>query len=101
MKTVYKCEKCGKVFDDFDEAEVHENMHFTVKQWYDENDQKVVDRNTEWIPELYAPSAICVPMVRSFYDDGEWKTETSYVKYYYSAKKSAEQVFPIDESIIG
>lgn len=100
MISCYKCEKCGKVFDDINEAEVHENKHFTFKHWYDENDQKVVDRNTEWISELYAPSAICVPMVRTFYGDGEWKTETSYVKYYY-AKQQAEEVFPIDESIIG
>ena len=100
MKTVYKCEKCERVFDDYDECVLHEGKHFSVKQWYDETDEKVVERNTEYEPELYAPSAICVPMVRTFYEDGEWKKETSYVKYYYSAKKSAEEVFPIDESII-
>lgn len=101
MKTVYKCEKCGRVFEDYEQAEAHENGHFTVKQWYDENDEKVVLHNTEYDPELYSPSAICVPMVRTFYDDNEWKTETIYLKYYYSAKRPAEQVFPIDESIIG
>lgn len=101
MLNCYKCEKCGQIFDDYDEAEMHENKHFTVKSWYDEEDEKVIKRNTEYDPMLYAPSAICVPMVRTYYENGEWKQETSYVKYYYSAKKPAEQVFPIDESIIG
>lgn len=101
MKTVYKCEKCGRVFDDYQAAEEHENRHFTVKQWYNDDDEKVVNRNTEYEPELWAPSAVCIPMQRCIYENGEWKTETSYVKYYYSAKKPAEQVFPIDESIIG
>lgn len=101
MKTVYRCEKCGLTFEDYEKAEIHENKHFTVKTWYDDTDEKVVERDTEYVPELFAPSAVVIPMVRSFYEDGEWKKETAYVKYYYSGKKSAEQVFPIDESVIG
>ena len=101
MKQVYKCEKCGRVFEEYDKAELHENKHFTVKDWIDGEDEKVIARDTEYEPELYAPSAVVVPMVRSFWEDGEWKKETAYVKYYYSAKKSAEQVFPIDDAVIG
>ena len=100
MKTVYKCEKCGMVFDDYEKACEHESNHFVPKTWYTTDDMKVVDSNTEWIPELYAPSAVVVPMERSFYADGEFKTEVTYVKYYYSAKHSAEQVFPIDETLM-
>lgn len=101
MKTVYRCERCGMVFDEFDKAVDHENRHFIVKEWLDDTDEKVVARDTEYEPELYAPSAVVVPLVRSYYEGDEWKTETTYVKYYYSAKKPAEQVFPIDESVIG
>ena len=101
MKTVYKCEKCGLVFEDYEKAELHENKHFTVKRWYTSDEEEVLSSNTEYEPELYAPAAICVPMTRSFFEDGEWKSETMYLKYYYSAKKPAEQVFPVDNSIIG
>ena len=98
MTTCYRCEKCGKVFDDYNQACDHENRHFTPKTWMTDDDMKVVNADTEWIPELYAPSAVVIPMERLIYEDDEWKTEVSYVKYYYSAKKAAEQVFPIDES---
>lgn len=100
MKTCYKCERCGKVFDNYESASEHENSHFTPKTWLLECDMKVVNDNTEWSNELYAPSAVVVPMERTVFEDGEWKTETAYVKYYYSAKQCAEQVFPkkdIDE----
>lgn len=102
MKTVYKCERCGHVFDDYESCENHENLHFVIKSWIDSDDEKVLNRETEYEPELYAPSAIVVPMTRCFYDAAasDWKKETIYLKYYYSAKKAAEQVFPIDESII-
>lgn len=100
MKTCYKCEKCGMVFDDYTNASEHENKHFIPKTWVNDDDQKVINDNTEWIPELYAPSAVVIPMERMVYIDSEWKTEVSYVKYYYGAKKTAEEVFSVDESLI-
>jgi len=102
MKTVYKCEKCGLVFDDYTEAEKHESNHYTVKTWTDDADDKVISRETEYISELFVPAAVVVPMTRCRYDEDtqEWKTETAYIKYYYSAKKPAEQVFPVDESLM-
>ena len=102
MKTVYKCERCGQVFEDYEACEAHENRHFVSKDWFDAEDEKVIARETEYTPDLFAPSAVVVPMCRCFYDDEteEWKKETIYVKYYYTAKKAAEQVFPIDESLI-
>ena len=100
MKTVYKCEKCGMVFDDYDKACEHENGHFIPKTWIDSSDMEVVNANAEWDPELYVPSAVVVPMERTIHTEEGWKTEVAYVKYYYSAKKSAEQVFPVDESLI-
>ena len=100
MKTVYKCEKCGRIFDDSEKAYEHESLHFTPKTWWDENDMKIVNRDTEWDAKKYAPTAVVIPLERTVYCDGTWKTETSYVKYYYS-KQEAEEVFPIDESIIG
>ena len=100
MTTCYKCEKCGMVFDDYEKACEHENGHFIPKTWFNDDDMKVVNANMEWIPELYAPSAVVIPMERTVYEDGEWKTEVHYVKYYYSAKHPAEQVFPVDESLM-
>ena len=99
MTTCYKCEKCGMVFDDYVKASEHENNHFIPKTWLTDEDMKVVNANMEWIPELYAPSAVVIPMERGVYSDGEWKTEVSYVKYYY-AKQCAEEVFPVDESLM-
>ena len=98
MTTCFRCERCGKVFNDYDIASEHENRHFIPKTWLNSEDEKVVNRNTEWIPDLFAPSAVVIPMERSFYEDGEWKQEVAYVKYYYSAKRSAEEVFPVEES---
>ena len=100
MTTCYKCEKCGKVFEEYEKAYDHESCHFIPKAWYSEEDTKVINANTEWIPELYAPSAVVVPMERTVFVDGEWKNEVAYVKYYYSTKHSAEQVFPVDESLM-
>ena len=100
MTTCYRCEKCGQVFSDYEKAYEHENGHFIPKIWFNEEDMKVVNADTEWIPELYAPSAVVVPMERMICTDGEWKTEVTYVKYYYSAKHVAEQVFPVDESLM-
>lgn len=98
MISCYKCEKCGRVFMDSDEAYEHESRHFSQKNWINDEDEKVIARNTEYEPELWAPSAVVVPMERTVYENGEFHHEISYVKYYYSAKKPAEQVFPIDES---
>lgn len=100
MKTCYKCEKCGLVFDDYEKASEHENRHFVPKTWITDEDTKVINANTEWISELYAPSAVVIPMERMVYVDNEWKTEVSYVKYYYSAKHCAEEVFPVNESVM-
>ena len=100
MVTCYRCEKCGRVFDDYEKACEHENSHFIPKTWMNDEDEKVVNANNEWIPELYAPSAVVIPMERTLYIDGDWKRETCYVKYYYSAKQAAEQVFPVDESLV-
>ena len=102
MISCYKCEKCGMIFEDWDKCNEHEGSHFNVKRWTDSDDDKVIDRETEYIPELYAPSAVVVPMVRRYYDSekDQYIDETCYIKYYYSAKKCAEQVFPIDESLI-
>ena len=102
MKTVYKCEKCGMVFDDYEQASKHETQHYDVKTWLDDEDEKIVSRETEYDPCLFVPSAVVVPMVRSFFDEEtqEWKRETAYIKYFYSAKQPAVQVFPIDESLI-
>ena len=102
MTTVYKCDKCGKVFDSYEECQKHESSHFEVKTWMDSEDEKVFNRNVEYDPCLWAPSAVVVPMTRTVYDDdtGKWNNETVYIKYFYSAKMPAEQVFPVDESIM-
>ena len=102
MKTVYKCEKCGMIFDEYSDCSKHETQHYDVKTWLDDEDEKVVSRETEYDPCLFVPTAVVLPMVRSIFDEEskEWKRETIYIKYYYTAKKPAEQVFPIDESVI-
>ena len=100
MTTCYRCEKCGKVFTDYEQAYEHENSHFIPKTWLNDSDIKVVNANTEWVSELYAPSAVVVPMERTVHTDEGWETEVTYVKYYYSAKQCAEQVFPVDETLM-
>ena len=100
MISCYKCEHCGMVFTDYDDAQRHEEKHFIVKTWTDSEDEKVINRETEYEKDLFAPSAVVVPMRRCVYDEKQEKyvDETIYIKYFYSAKKCAEQVFPIDET---
>lgn len=101
MKTCYKCEKCGLTFEDYEKAQEHENNHYEPVNWMNDEAMDVSRRETEWEKELYAPSAVVVPMDRTIYNGTEWVTERIYVKYYYSAKRAAEQVFSIDHSVIG
>ena len=36
MKNIYQCEKCGKIFESYEECYKHEEMHFNVTEWYRE-----------------------------------------------------------------
>lgn len=100
MKTCFKCEKCGLIFEDYEKAQEHENMHFAPCTWIDREADEMISHETEWENGLFAPSAVVVPMERTIYNGSEWVTERTYVKYYYSAKKQAEQVFLIDHSVM-
>ena len=101
MVSCYKCEKCGKVFESYDDAFTHENKHYNVMSWISSDASEVINRETEYTQTQEGPSAVIVPMERTVYDEDKsvWVTEVIYMKYY-GDKRLAEQVFPIDNTML-
>ena len=101
MVSCYKCEKCGKVFENYEEAYKHENRHFYVKSWVSSEDSEVINNEMEYSETQEGPSAVVVPMERTTYDEdkSEWVTEVIYMKYY-GDKRPAVQVFHIDKNLL-
>ena len=101
MVTCYKCEKCGKVFDSYEEASKHEDEHYTVKTWTTSDDEDVIRDNTVYAESCQAPVAVVVPMTRTIYDEesSQYTTETIYMQYW-ADKRPVVQVFPIEKNLL-
>ena len=101
MVNCYKCEKCGKVFTDYEEAYKHENEHYTVKRWFSCDDEEVMSREVEYSEKQSAPSGVVVPLERTIYNEetSQWENETIYIRFY-ADKRTCEQVFPINKALL-
>ena len=56
MQYLYKCEKCGKVFDSYDEGEKHEKSHKPIDLY--EWDDDLNDYTAEWSEDDIIPNVI-------------------------------------------
>ena len=69
MKQIYQCEKCGKVFADYDECYMHESHHWNVCDgWYRKFD-KASAEFIQYSEKQEAPSVVGVELTR-------WNPET-------------------------
>ena len=83
MKTMYRCEKCGKTSENYDEIAKCEQMHFVMpRPWYDVNGlAEMLDSMTEYKEGQEEPNIIHVMYNRSYWDGEEWKEEKRCGKY--------------------
>ena len=62
MTSMYKCDKCGKLFADYDECYYHENSHWTFNRWNDMD--SILDSMTEYKEGQEEPNVIHVLFTR-------------------------------------
>ena len=63
MRNMYQCEKCRKVFADYDECYRHEERHWNVCGWYRQY-EKAVSEFTQYSEKQEAPSVVAVELSR-------------------------------------
>lgn len=73
MKHVYKCEKCGALYEDFTDCENCENCHMDFDRGFDwdENEefkQNVIER-TKYKEGNPNPDEIAIMLYREYYDN--------------------------------
>lgn len=83
MKSMYKCEKCGKISEDYDEIAKCEQMHYVMpRPWCDvEGLNETLESATEYKEGQEEPNVIHVMFQRSYWDGEEWKEEKRCGKY--------------------
>ena len=67
MTYMYKCDKCGKMFNDYDECSKHERGHWNLNRWSELDG--VLDSMTEYKEGQEEPNVIHVMFER-------WNPET-------------------------
>ena len=70
MRNMYQCEKCGKVFADYDECYRHEERHWSICGWYKQF-QKASAEFTQYSEKHEAPSVVGVELTRWERENGE------------------------------
>ena len=83
MKNLYKCEKCGKVSEDYDEIQKCESMHYVMQRpWYEVDGlNEVLENGTEYKEGQAEPNIIHVLFTRSYWNGEDWKEEKRCGKY--------------------
>ena len=77
MISLYKCEKCGKVFTEYGECEVCESSHFIPQRYDFTND--MLDAGTHWKEGQAEPDIVHIAFQRWNSEIGNY--ETRYGKY--------------------
>ena len=83
MKSLYQCEKCKKVFDEYEEANQCEESHTSYVNgfdWDDNEDFKLnVMNHTKYEEGNPDPVQIAIMLTREYYNTEEstWKKERS------------------------
>ena len=83
MKTIYRCEKCGKTREDYEEIAKCEQSHYVMlRPWCDvEGLNETLERGTHYKEGEEEPDVIHVMFQRSYWDGEEWKDENRCGKY--------------------
>lgn len=82
MKSLYKCEKCGKVSEDYEEIVKCEQMHYEFhNSWLSDDTHYTLDSMAEYKEGQEEPNVIHVWFERSYVENGEWKEERRCGKY--------------------
>ena len=69
MTNMYKCDKCGKIFKDYEECFAHESAHWTLNRWTDVDG--TLDDMTEYKEGQEEPNVIHVMFTRWNNEKGE------------------------------
>ena len=91
MKSIYVCEKCGKQFEEYDEAYVCENSHINVG-----NNLETQFMNPSWKPGDIMPREITLQSL-DFYDNDQEKYVSRYAVYTIKKLLSKEECEAIDK----
>lgn len=84
MKNVYKCERCGRVFENYEDCERCESHHYTFTNgWSPDGINEKLDAMTEYKDGQEEPNVIHVVFERSYWDRNTetWKNEKRCGKY--------------------
>ena len=76
MKNLYVCEKCGKVFEEYDQAWACERRHVTVNQIYSWELPQDTDLKTEFYAEGESSPEYVVLKANELDNDGFFKQAT-------------------------
>ena len=79
MKTMYQCEKCGKLFSDYDEAWKHDNSHWTVERGYNKY-TATLDSLTEYEEGIEEPVIVHLVFERWNTDKNEYEARCGKYK---------------------
>ena len=79
MRNMYQCEKCGKVFSDFEECYKHEGSHWLVSSLYWREYEKACAEFTQYSEKHEAPSEVGVELER--YDENTCKQVHAVARY--------------------
>ncbi len=86
MISLYKCEKCGKVFSEYAECDKCERTHYSFHNrvsWQNEGLAEQLDGMAEYKEGIEEPDKIVVWFEREYWneDTKEWVNETRCGKY--------------------
>lgn len=86
MKSLYKCERCGRISEDYEEISLCESSHYVLERPYCYEDvglNETLAEMTEYKEGQEEPNVIHVWFSRMVWDDEEskWKTERRCGKY--------------------
>lgn len=82
MKNLYQCEKCGRLFNDYEQCDNCERSHYTFcNAWVSGIDTEALNAQTEYKEGSEVPTVIHAVLSRYAFIDGEWKNSTLIGKY--------------------
>ena len=95
MKSLYRCDCCGKLSEDYDEIAMCERKHYRVCRGWTGIDglNEKLENATEYKEGIEEPTVIHVAMQRAYWDgEGNYKEETRCGKY----KLISSYVMPLE-----
>ena len=83
MKSLFRCEKCGRISENPDEIMECESHHYTVNRPYCDIEglNATLDSQTEYKEGQEEPNVVHIMFERSYWNGEEWKDEKRIGKY--------------------